>query len=71
MKLPDIEIGRRYICEYLDGRYFAVVINKNDAQVLVTLGDRVNEDGDPCGDPTKALYTMGAVWVRPEIISEM
>ena len=51
------------VCDYNGGRYFAVVIEKNDVRVRVTLGDKVNEDGNSSRDPTEALGTLGPVWV--------
>lgn len=65
MEIDDIEIGCKYRCEYRGKRYFASVISKSDTDVLVTLGDAVNEDDDP-GDPIDALGTVGKTRVAPD-----
>jgi hypothetical protein len=51
MKISEIEVDQKYICDYDGKRFFTTVKRKSDTQVYVTLGDVVNEDGDP-GDPT-------------------
>ena len=62
MELNDIEIGQKYRCDYKGAQYFATVVSKDHNGVWVTLGDIVNEDGDP-GDPTEALGTLGKIQV--------
>lgn len=64
MELDDIEIGRKYRCDYKGIQYFATVTTKSDKDVCVILGDIVNKDGDP-GDPTEALGTLGEIQVLP------
>jgi hypothetical protein len=70
MELDDIEIGQKYRCDYKGAQYFATVVNKDDKEFSVTLGDIVNEDGDP-GDPTDALGTLGEIRVSPEHLHPM
>src|SRR5215813_11906154 len=62
MELDDIEIGKKYRCDYKGAQYFATVVGKDDKGVWVTLGDIINQDGDP-GDPTEALGTLGKIQV--------
>jgi len=62
MELNDIEIGQKYRCDYKGAQYFATVVSNDHKGVWVTLGDIVNEDGDP-GDPTEALGTLGKIQV--------
>jgi hypothetical protein len=62
MELNDIEIGRKYRCDYKGAQYFATVVSKDHKGVWVTLADIVNEDGDP-GDPSEALGTLGKIQV--------
>ncbi len=65
MELDDVEIGKKYRCDYNGAQYFATVAGKDDKVVRVTLGDIVNKDGDP-DDPTEALGTLGEIQVPPE-----
>jgi hypothetical protein len=51
MDLVRIEVGRKYIRAYDGKQYFATVQRISETEVCVTLGDVLNEDGDP-GDPT-------------------
>ena len=67
MNLFEIEIGRKYKCDRLDGQYFATVKEKRDGRIGVVLGDKVGMDGDP-GDPIDRLGTLELVWVEPECI---
>jgi len=62
MELDEIEIDQKYRCNYKDAQYFATVVSKDHKAVWVTLGDIVNEDGDP-GDPSEALGTLGKIQV--------
>jgi hypothetical protein len=62
MELDDIGIGRKYRCDHKDAQYFATVVSKDHKGVWVTLGDIVNEDGEP-GDPSEALGTLGKIQV--------
>jgi hypothetical protein len=50
MDLDEVELGRRYACDFEGKQYFATVIDKDDQRVLVTLGDKINKDSDR-GDP--------------------
>jgi hypothetical protein len=70
MELDDIEIGAKYRCDYKGAQYFATVASKDEKGVHVTLGDIVNDDGDP-GDPTQALGTLGEIHVAPEQLHPM
>jgi hypothetical protein len=65
MEMDDVEIGRKYRCDYKGARYFATVTSKDGKDVCVILGDIVNKDGDP-GDRTEALGTLGEIRVPPE-----
>jgi hypothetical protein len=46
MELDDVEIGKKYRCDYKGAQHFATVVSKGDKDVCVTLGDIVNKDGD-------------------------
>jgi hypothetical protein len=54
----------------LSKQYFATVQRTSATQVCVTLGDVLNEDGDP-GDPTERGGRFGEQWVAPGRILEM
>ena len=70
MNLQDVEIGRKYICEWDDEhRYFATVFRKDKRRVFVELGDRVNADGQP-GNPIYRLGTLGRQWIDPAQLCE-
>jgi hypothetical protein len=62
MELDEIEIDRKYRCDYKGAQYFATVVSKEHKGVWVTLRDIVNEDGDP-GDPSEALGALGKIQV--------
>jgi hypothetical protein len=66
MELDDIEIGKKYRCDYNSSQYFATLISKEDNDVCLTLGDIVNKDGDP-GNPTEVLGTLGKIGSLPSI----
>jgi hypothetical protein len=70
MEIDDVEIGKRYRCDYKGAQYFATVVSKDGKDVAVKLGDIVNRDGDP-GDPTEALGTLGEIRVPPERLHPM
>ena len=65
MELDNVEIGRKYRCDYKGAQYFATVVSKGGKDVCVILSDIVNKDGGP-GDPTERLGTMGEIRVPPE-----
>jgi hypothetical protein len=60
----DIEIGKKYRCDYKGAQYFATVVGKDDKGVWVTLGDIINQHGDPgdpdCGGPGLRYARMSA-----------
>jgi hypothetical protein len=71
MDLDEVEIDAKYRCDYDDGKqYVATVLEKYHRKVLVTLGDRINKDGDP-GDPIHRMGTLGAIWVVPKQLHPM
>jgi hypothetical protein len=63
MNLDEVEIDKRYACDHDDGKqYYATVLGKNDRWVLVTLDDRVGNEGEE----VHALGTLGPRWVEPK-----
>ena len=64
MELARIEVGREYICAFDRKQHFATVQRPSDTQVCVTLGDVLNEDGDP-GDPIERGGLFGEQSRRP------
>jgi hypothetical protein len=70
MELDDVQIGQKYRCDYKGAQYFATVVSKDNKDVCVTLGDIVNEDGDP-DDPTEALGTLAEIRVSPAHLHPM
>jgi hypothetical protein len=71
MELDNIEVGQKYRCDYEGAQYFATVVAKDDKRgARVTLGDKINKEGDP-GDPTDALGALGKIWVDPKHLHSM
>jgi len=71
MELDDVVIHKKYICDYEGAGYFAIAVDKNSRRVCVSLGDKVDENGDP-GDPTESLAgTLAPIWVPADRLREM
>ena len=48
MKMEEIELRKKYRYIWEDELpYFATVERKQGGRALITLGDRINKDGDP------------------------
>ena len=63
MNLEEIQIGNKYSCDWEGHQYFATVLRKQGRRVLVSLGDRINADGDR-DDPVLAMGWIGYQWVE-------
>jgi hypothetical protein len=61
MKLFEIEIGRSYKCDRVDGQHFGAVKEKRYGSIGVALGNKVGTATpiDPLGRPE-------IVWLAPE-----
>jgi hypothetical protein len=61
MKLFEIEIGRRYKFDRVDGQYFGTVKEKRDGSIGVEMGSKVGTAApvDPLGRPE-------IVWLAPD-----
>ena len=47
MNFAEVEIDKRYACEWEGHHYFATTLHKQEGLVLVKLSDRINADGEP------------------------
>ncbi|MBV9113100.1 MAG: hypothetical protein JOY67_09790 [Hyphomicrobiales bacterium] len=71
MNSEEVEIGKTYRCDWEDGRqYFATVLQKNDQRVLVSVGNKVNADGD-ADDVAFSLGTVGHQWVDAKQLHDL
>jgi hypothetical protein len=70
MNLEEVQIGKKYRCDWEGHQYFATVLRKQSGRVLVSLGDRINAQGDP-DDPVLALGWIGYQWADPGKLHEL
>ena len=70
MKMEEIELRKKYRYIWEDDLpYFATVERKQGGRALITLGERINKDGDP----DVVIYSLKGKlqWVRPEELQEL
>jgi hypothetical protein len=70
MKMEEIELRKKYRYTWEDDLpYFATVERKQGGRALITLGDRINKDGDP--DVVVHSLKGKLQWVKPEELQEL
>jgi hypothetical protein len=70
MKMEEIELRKKYRYIWEDDLpYFATVERKQTGRVLIMLGDRINQDGDP--DVVVHSLKGKLQWVKPEELQEL
>jgi hypothetical protein len=70
MKMEEIELRKKYRYIWEDELpYFATVERKQGGRALITLGDRINKDGDP--DVVVHSLKGKLQWVKPDELQEL
>ena len=70
MNFAEVEIDKRYACEWEGHHYFATTLHKQEGLVLVKLSDRINADGEP-DSPVYSLGIMKPHWVDAKRLHEL